>query len=265
MHQEPQGGAAPGYGPTQELHPSATGQPMPQQQPVDGSYGQPQYAQPQVHQQPVQPAQPQEPLAQQAARFAREHLRTPETKEFFKTSEFVLWGLGVFVLLIAAGILDDRLDAVRVWQFITLLSAAYIVSRGIAKAGVARGEPRDSFTSYGTGTGAEIARQVATPETKEFYKTSEFLVWGLTTIGLMIAAATVDVLDANTLWRYLTWLTAAYIVSRGISKFGTRQDSHRSTGYTSTGYGNPGFAAGGDGPGYQQTGAGMTHTPTPGL
>ena len=263
MHQEPQGGGVPGYGPTQELHPSATDQPVQPQQ-VQAQYAQPQHPQTQYAQPPqVQPT-PQQPLGQQAARFAREHLRTPETKEFFKTSEFVLWGLGVFVLLIAAGILDDRLDAVRVWQFITLLSSAYIVSRGIAKAGVARGEPRDSYTQYGTGAGAEIARQVATPETKEFYKTSEFLVWALTTFGLMIAAATVDALDANTLWRYLTWLTVAYIVSRGISKFGTRQDSYRPSTYAST-YATQGSAVGGDGPGYQQTGSGMSHTPTPGL
>ena len=260
MQRDPSSGGS-GYQPTEELHPSGTGE-QPAPQAVHPEYPQPLYTQAPA---PQQVAQPQPPLSQQAARFAREHLRTPETKEFFKTSEFLLWGLGVLVLLLAAGILDDRLDAVGVWQFITLLSSAYIVSRGIAKAGVPRGESRDTFATYGTGPGAEIARQVATPETKEFFKTSEFLVWGLTAFGLMIAAATVDAMDANVLWRYLTWLTAAYIVSRGISKFGTRQDQYRPSSSGSSTYAPQGYASGGDGPGYQQTGAGTTHTPTPGL
>src|SRR5947209_12944807 len=37
-----------------------------------------------------------------------------------------------------------------------------------------------------------VHRQVRTPETKPFYTTSEFLVWLLTVIGVLIAGAVID-------------------------------------------------------------------------
>jgi hypothetical protein len=73
------------------------------------------------------------------------HVRTPETKEFFKTSEFLVWALTVAAVLLAGlmigddGGADDNLTAPTVWSLVTLLSVAYIVSRGIAKAGTKRG------------------------------------------------------------------------------------------------------------------------------
>jgi hypothetical protein len=79
----------------------------------------------------------------------------------------------------------------------------------------------------GPGLGDRLERAVRTPETKEFYKTSEFLVWGLVTAFLLIAAAVVtgdnDNFVAEEAWRYVTIVSAAYIVSRGISKAGTRR------------------------------------------
>jgi hypothetical protein len=76
----------------------------------------------------------------EAAAFARRHLRTPETKEFFKTSEFFVWAL-TFVAVLIAGAVSDNFDSWRVWLFATILSATYMLSRGIAKSGSRRGEP----------------------------------------------------------------------------------------------------------------------------
>jgi hypothetical protein len=74
-----------------------------------------------------------------------------------------------------------------------------------------------------------IGRHVKTPETKEFFKTSEFMIWLVVTLGILIAAAAIggddgtDHFLANEAWRYVTILSAAYLISRGISKAGTRR------------------------------------------
>lgn len=73
-----------------------------------------------------------------------------------------------------------------------------------------------------------IDRHIRTPETKPFYKASEFMVWVIVTIGLLIAGAVVDngdhgdVLRANLVWILITIVSFAYIISRGISKAGTK-------------------------------------------
>ena len=74
------------------------------------------------------------------------HVRTPETKEFFKTSEFLIWALTVAGVLLAGLLIgdhgqgtQDNFRAPTVWTLVTLLSVAYIISRGIAKAGTKRG------------------------------------------------------------------------------------------------------------------------------
>jgi hypothetical protein len=73
-------------------------------------------------------------FAEGASRFAKRHLRTGETKEFFKTSEFFVTLLGVTALIIAAAI-QDNFDAHGMWRLVTALLIAYVLSRGIAKAG----------------------------------------------------------------------------------------------------------------------------------
>lgn len=78
--------------------------------------------------------------AAQAAAFARRHLRTPETKEFFKTSEFMVWALTAILLWVAAAT-SDAFDGGRMWGYLSGVSAAYIISRGLAKAGTRRGDP----------------------------------------------------------------------------------------------------------------------------
>jgi hypothetical protein len=84
-----------------------------------------------------------------------------------------------------------------------------------------------------------VERHVKTPETKEFFKTSEFGVWALTVLGILIAAAVVSEgagqdFSARTAWLYVAIVSAAYIVARGIAKAGTRR-----------GYGDAPFDRGG--------------------
>jgi hypothetical protein len=111
-----------------------------------------------VHRGPMAPARPAEgggyeqengpglgDRAAQAANMVGRHVKTPETKEFFKTSEFVVWGLTVLAILIAGAVIgdnggaDDNLKAGLVWTLVAATSIGYIVSRGISKAGARRG------------------------------------------------------------------------------------------------------------------------------
>jgi len=58
-----------------------------------------------------------------------------ETKWAPLTTEF--WAmLALIVAVLIAAAVSDSLDDVRAWTLATIIAAAYIVSRGIAKAGV---------------------------------------------------------------------------------------------------------------------------------
>jgi len=201
---------------------------MSQQMPGQGGYPPPQgtYPQPPIQQPQQGYAGNSNDFAAQAARFNQEHIATPETKEFFKTSEFLLWLVGCVGVLIASAAAPDVLDGRGAWGLITTLSIAYMVSRGLAKAGTHRADWNYSEQGYGANQGipGQVSEHVSTPETKEFFKTSEFAVWGLTVLGILLASAIVDVFDAGSAWRYIAFTTSGYIVSRGLSKIGTRQD-----------------------------------------
>ena len=66
---------------------------------------------------------------------------TTETKQAFKTTEF--WAMVAIVagILIASWVVDgeggdsDAFPAVRAWLCVAIVGSAYIVSRGLAKAG----------------------------------------------------------------------------------------------------------------------------------
>jgi len=76
-----------------------------------------------------------------ALRSAGERLTT-ETKAFFKTSEWWTYVVIVIAILIAGNSIEgeeggrDFFAADKVWLYITLLTFGYMISRGIAKAGV---------------------------------------------------------------------------------------------------------------------------------
>jgi len=67
-------------------------------------------------------------------------------------------------------------------------------------------------------------------ETKPAVKTTEFLVWLAASVVILVAAAVVDRGDGNAEGAYsayrgfqlFTWVTVAYIISRGLAKIGVR-------------------------------------------
>jgi len=61
-------------------------------------------------------------------------------------------------------------------------------------------------------------------EAKAGFKTSEFMLAIAAIVAILIAVYVGDAdLDASDGWRYASWVAAAYIVSRGLAKLGTRE------------------------------------------
>jgi hypothetical protein len=80
--------------------------------------------------------------------------------------------------------------------------------------------------SFGRGMGGGTMHGSGWSETKPFFMTSEFLGTLLCVIGICITAAVANDLDSRGASLLCTILVAAYVVSRGIAKAGTR--SHAS-------------------------------------
>lgn len=60
-------------------------------------------------------------------------------------------------------------------------------------------------------------------ETKASFKTTELIVYVLAVVGVLIASAIVDnSFGADPAWRYVTYLTIGYMISRGLAKAGSR-------------------------------------------
>jgi len=77
-----------------------------------------------------------------------------ETKSALKTTEFYVWLVVSVAILIAAAVTDggedgQRFGADHAWLYVGIVTAAYILSRGIAKAGV-RKPDHDAGTERGT-------------------------------------------------------------------------------------------------------------------
>ena len=74
-------------------------------------------------------------------------------------------------------------------------------------------------------------------ETKAAYKTTEFIVYLVAVVGVLIASAVVngngngdngsggDYFRADRAWLYIVLLTIGYMVSRGLAKAGSRDSS----------------------------------------
>ena len=60
-----------------------------------------------------------------------------ETTPFYKTTEFLVLIAGTLALLLAGYAGEDSLNAWRTWALVTALGSAYLISRGLAKAGTA--------------------------------------------------------------------------------------------------------------------------------
>ncbi|HKH12065.1 MAG TPA: hypothetical protein VKA73_13070 [Rubrobacter sp.] len=65
-------------------------------------------------------------------------------------------------------------------------------------------------------------------ETKAAFKTTELIFYLLAVAGVLIASLAVsgtegtDPFGANDAWRYVTYLTIGYLLSRGLAKSGSR-------------------------------------------
>ena len=64
---------------------------------------------------------------------------------------------------------------------------------------------------------------VGTVETKPAFKTTELMVWAVSVIAVLIAAAVTENLDGHDAWKYVTWLSIGYMISRGLAKAGSYQ------------------------------------------
>ena len=61
-------------------------------------------------------------------------------------------------------------------------------------------------------------------ETKAGFKTTEFMFTIAAVVAIIIATYVADAdLGANEGWRYASWIVAAYLISRGLAKLGTRE------------------------------------------
>ncbi len=78
------------------------------------------------------------------ARTARREVRNDtETRRAFKTTEFFLMLATIAAVIVAGYASDDSLDVARIWTLVTVLAAAYMISRGLAKAGSYEREDRE--------------------------------------------------------------------------------------------------------------------------
>ena len=88
----------------------------------------------------------------------------------------------------------------------------------------------DSTRTHGVGADAtRLNRPVRGGETKAFYKTTEFIVFIVATVGVLLASFMVKAADghgdyfpADKAWLYVVILSVGYMLSRGLAKSGSR-------------------------------------------
>ena len=73
---------------------------------------------------------------------------------------------------------------------------------------------------------ADPPRAIHDSETRPFFVTSEFLAFALFLMGIGITASISPSIDARFFWTAATVITAAYMLSRGIAKSGSRSRAH---------------------------------------
>jgi hypothetical protein len=89
------------------------------------------------------------------------------------------------------------------------------------------GHQGGGFPGGGFPGGNPLASRVGrSVDVRPTFKTTEFWIWLLVSIALLIAAAVTDRgadgqgFGAQDAWKYVTWLSIAYILSRGLTKLG---------------------------------------------
>jgi hypothetical protein len=71
----------------------------------------------------------------------RDRRVSTETKAAFKTTELIAYVVTVIAVLVGAAVVDNAdaggLGAKQAWLYVTILTAGYMISRGLSKAGSA--------------------------------------------------------------------------------------------------------------------------------
>jgi hypothetical protein len=84
--------------------------------------------------------------------------------------------------------------------------------------------PRGTWRRKGSHDHKDHIRRHQSAESKSAYKTTEFVVYVLAVLGVLIASMIVDQsFGADPAWRYVTYLTVGYMISRGLAKAGSRE------------------------------------------
>ena len=112
-----------------------------------------------------------------------------------------------------------------------LLLLAILGALGVPVAHAQEGTTTDSTTTTPRYTaGAKAPRRTTeAKETKSAFKTTELIVFVLSVLGVLIAAAVTDNGDdgqgfgARSAWLYVTLLSIGYMISRGLAKAGSRE------------------------------------------
>ena len=91
-------------------------------------------------------------------------------------------------------------------------------------------DPYDVTTGSRAAAPRDVDRRV-TRETKPSFKTTELIVYVLAVIGVLIASLVIDInedgqgFSAYQGWFLVTLLTIGYLISRGLAKSGSRDET----------------------------------------
>ena len=91
----------------------------------------------------IETARPRSETSLRTSAYGGDEAQLNETKLSFKTTEFWAMGGVIAAILIAAAV-SDSLGDVRAWTLVAGVAAAYILSRGLAKAGSGNTRERNS-------------------------------------------------------------------------------------------------------------------------
>jgi hypothetical protein len=121
------------------------------------------------------------------------------------------------------GKLDAAVDAARERLRMSEQNAAPTIHTRNGDAGSEGTGNLRATDNVGAPRGRDREENLPGTETKAAFKTTELIVYVLAVLGVLIASAIVDnSFGADPAWRYVTYLTVGYMISRGLAKSGSR-------------------------------------------